>query len=97
MGVMLKKEDVEHLATLARIELSDTEMEEVAVKLTPVLDFVSEISKVVTEENAEARVGELRNVMRPDNEANTGGEYTDAILKNAPRSQNGYFKVSQIM
>lgn len=97
MGVMLKKEDVEHLATLARIELSDAEMLEVAEKLTPVLDYVSEISKVVTEENAEARVGELRNVMRPDGEANAGGEWSDAILKNAPRSQDGYFKVSQIM
>lgn len=97
MGIMLKKEDVEHLAALARIELSDAEMEEVATKLSPVLNYVSEISKVVTEENAEARVGKLRNVMRPDGEANVGGEYTDAILKNAPRSQDGYFKVSQIM
>ena len=94
---MLKKADVEHLATLARIALSDAEMEEVAMKLTLVLDYVSEISKVVTEENAEASIGELRNVMRPDSEPNTGGEYTDAVLKNAPRSQDGYFKVSQIM
>lgn len=97
MEVMLKKEDVEHLATLARIELTDEEMLEVAEKLTPVLDYVSEISKVVTEENAEARVGELRNVMRADSVPNEGGQYTDAILKNAPRSQDGYFKVSQIM
>ncbi len=97
MGVMLRKEDVEHLATLARIELSDAEMLEVAEKLTPVLDYVSEISNVVTEENAEARVGELRNVMRVDGEPNAGGEFSGAILKNAPRSEDGYFKVSQIM
>ena len=94
---MLKKEDIEHLATLVRMELTEEEAAEVALKLTHVLAYVSEISQVSTEDHAEDRVGELRNVMRLDTSPNLGGEFTDVILANAPRKEDGYFKVSQIM
>jgi aspartyl-tRNA(Asn)/glutamyl-tRNA(Gln) amidotransferase subunit C len=94
---MLKKEDIEHLATLARISVSEEEKEAFAGQLDSVLGYVSELNKVVTIEESAPQAGELRNVMRPDEHPNHGGEFTDAILANAPHKEGEYFKVSQIM
>jgi aspartyl-tRNA(Asn)/glutamyl-tRNA(Gln) amidotransferase subunit C len=94
---MLKKEDIEHLAILARISVSEEEKEAFALQLDSVLGYVSELNQVVTLEESAPQAGELRNVMRSDENPNPGGEFTDAILANAPHKEGGYFKVSQIM
>ena len=93
---MLKKEDIDHLSTLSRIAVSEEEKTELAGQIDSVLGYVSVVSAVVTEGEGSARAGELRNVMREDDDPYSGGEWTDAILANAPDTENGYFKVGQI-
>ncbi len=93
---MIKPEDIDHLAILARIDLSPEEKEEFPKQFEGILAYVSEVSSVTTEEDAVPRVGALRNVMRPDTDVRTGGEFTDAIIENAPHKQDGYVKVQQI-
>ncbi len=93
---MLKPEDIDHLATLARITLSEAEKLEFPKQFEAILDYVGEVSTVVTLEDATERVGSLRNVMREDSEAYPGGEFTKAILQNAPRKEDNYIKVQQI-
>ena len=93
---MLQRNDVEHLAMLARIALSEEEKDEFVGELDSVLSYVSEISKVTTKEDAIPSVGELHNVMRADDDVRPGGEFTEAILKNAPDTEDGYVKVKQI-
>lgn len=93
---MLQKEDIEHLATLARIAVSEEEKEAFAAQLDSVLGYVSELNKVVTIEESAPAAGELRNVMREDEAPYIGGEFTEAILANAPHKEDGYVKVGQI-
>lgn len=93
---MLKPEDIDHLSTLARIALSDEEKQEFPSQLEAILAYVGEVSQVATIEDAVPRVGPLYNVMRPDTDAREGGEFTEAILENAPHKQDGYVKVQQI-
>ncbi|MEK7118218.1 MAG: Asp-tRNA(Asn)/Glu-tRNA(Gln) amidotransferase subunit GatC [Patescibacteria group bacterium] len=93
---MLTKEDIERLATLARIDVSEEEKKGLAKDLDAVLAYVSEVSKITTESDTVPRVGELRNVMREDADAYPGGEWSEAILANAPHKEDGYFKVGQI-
>lgn len=93
---MLTKEDIEHLATLARISVSEEEKGPFAEQLDSVLVYVSELNKVVTIEESAPEAGELRNVMRDDTAPYAGGEFTDAILENAPHKEDGYVKVGQI-
>ena len=91
---MLNKEDIEHLATLARVAIYEEEKESFATQLDSVLSYVSDISKVATADSSSAaermapiaRAGELRNVMRPDEHTPEGGRYTKDILANAPDS-----------
>lgn len=96
MNAMLTKDDIKHLSTLARIAVSEEEEESLAKDLGAVLGYVSEVSAVATKKDAVPSAGDLRNVMREDDDAYSGGEFTDMILKNAPDTEDGYFKVKQI-
>ncbi len=93
---MLTKEDIENLSTLARLELADEEKEAFAQALGPIIAYVSEVSAVVTSGEEMPQVGALRNVMREDGPALGGGTFTEAILKNAPHTEDGYVRVKQI-
>ena len=94
---MLKKEDIEHLADLARITISPEEKASLPSELDAILAYVSEIVGVVTEKEVAPRAGKLRNVLREDRDAYSGGEWSEPILANAPHAEAGYFKVEQIM
>lgn len=94
---MLKKEDIEHLSALARVTVSDEEKAAFAPQLDAILAYVSELGKVVTKEDATPKAGVLRNALRADENPHVGGEFTEAILANAPHVENGYVKVGQIM
>jgi len=93
---MLTKDDIKHLSTLARIAVSEAEEESLAKDLDAVLGYVSEVAAVATQKDAIPPAGDLRNIMRDDDDVHPGGEFTDMILKNAPDTEDGYFKVKQI-
>jgi aspartyl-tRNA(Asn)/glutamyl-tRNA(Gln) amidotransferase subunit C len=93
----LTRGDIENLSILARIEVSEEEKDALANSLGSVISYVSEISKVVTEKDPKPVAGELRNVMREDGAPRQGGGFTDAILRNAPDTEDGYFKVKRII
>ena len=93
---MLKREDIDHLAGLARLALSDEEKDAFPKQLDAVLDYVSEVTRVSTKDEAD-RAGSLKNVLRDDVDAYSGGEWTKEVLANAPKQENGYIKVEQIM
>lgn len=97
MVVMLTKQDIEHLGTLARMNISPDEQEGLAKDLDSVLVYVSEVSQVTTEEDVIPRVGDIKNVMRGDINPFPGGGFTDMILANAPDTEDGYIKVKQIL
>lgn len=93
---MLTKDDIAHLGELARIGLSADEEATLASGVDAVLGYVSQISRVETGANDTPSTDTLRNVMREDGDAYAGGDWTEAILANAPHKEDGYFKVGQI-
>lgn len=94
---MLSGGDIAKLAVLARIAIPEDQQESFAKDLDPVLSYVGEVGEVTTGEEVTPVLGELRNVMREDNSPNAGGTFTAAIMKNAPRSEDGYMKVPPIL
>jgi Asp-tRNA(Asn)/Glu-tRNA(Gln) amidotransferase C subunit len=62
-----------------------------------ILAYVGELSSVATEDDIAPRAGDLRNVLRPDETPRAGGEFTQAIIANAPDEEDGYVKVKQIL
>lgn len=94
--VFMKKEDVKKLAALCRIEVPEKELEGLTAEFESILAYVSEISKVASEE-IRPEAGELRNVMRKDADPHEPGSHTDAMLNAAPKREKDYIAVKKIL
>jgi len=91
----LSRADVDHVATLARLGLSDAEKDRLAGELEKILDHISRLQQVDTSALPEtAQVGELANVMRDDVAGPSLS--AEAALRNAPRSDGEHFVVGAI-
>lgn len=93
----MKKEDVEHLAKLARIELRENEADTLAEDITSILGYVSEIEEITGNTEGEKKVGVLYNVMREDVAPHDPDLYTDDLLNCAPERDGRYIKVKKII
>jgi aspartyl-tRNA(Asn)/glutamyl-tRNA(Gln) amidotransferase subunit C len=92
----LSTDDVRDIALLARIALSDDEMELMRDELSSILDHFEILSEIDTEDvPPTAQSFNLTNVERPD----VPGETIDreAALDGAPRRQDGYFRVRAVL
>lgn len=94
---IMKKSDVQHLATLARLDLTDEELEKYAKELTDILGYVDQLKDVETDESGRIESAGVRNVFREDGEPHETGIYTDDLLKSAPNTQDGFVKVKPIL
>ncbi len=88
--------DIEKLAKLARIELTDAEKEKFGAELESILGYVSQIKEVATEDRP-AEVGLIYNALREDASPTDSGTYTEKILAEAPDTQDGFVKVRKIL
>lgn len=91
----LSVEEVRHVAELAKLELSEEEINHYAVQLSAILDYAEQIQGVDTSSVPPTPyVLPLRNVMRDDN---LGACLpNEAALANAADAKNGYFRVRAI-
>jgi len=89
---MIDRADVLHVARLARLELSDAEVERMAAELSAVLGHMEKISELDLEGvEPTARVVELENVLRPDEPRPSLP--ADVALAQAPAVADGGFAV----
>ncbi|WP_088553122.1 Asp-tRNA(Asn)/Glu-tRNA(Gln) amidotransferase subunit GatC [Calderihabitans maritimus] len=93
---MISKKEVEHVALLARLELSEEEKEMYTQQLGSILEYINKLNELDTE-NVEptAHVLPMRNVFRED-QSRTWLD-NETALANAPSKQDGYFKVPRIV
>lgn len=88
--------DVRAVARLARLALTDDEVERYGAQLEDLLRHVDELKGLDTDGvPATAQVIAARNVTRPD--AVRPGLARDAVLAGAPQPQLGYFRVPKII
>jgi aspartyl-tRNA(Asn)/glutamyl-tRNA(Gln) amidotransferase subunit C len=93
----LTRDDVLHLAQLARISLSDDEVDEFSEELSSILQYVEQLSSVdVDNLKPTNQVTGLRNVMRDDVVMDYGYDPTE-LLKNVPQVQDGQLKVKRMI
>ncbi len=92
----LEKEKVEHIAKLARIELTEQDKEKYAEELTTILNFVEKLNEVDTEniEPTYQVIGRI-NSFRSDNEEKFGKE--EKLVKAAPGNDGKYVKVRAVL
>jgi aspartyl-tRNA(Asn)/glutamyl-tRNA(Gln) amidotransferase subunit C len=97
-GIRLKitKEQVEHVAHLARLNLTDEEKEQMTKDLEAIIDFADQLNALDIE-NVEptAHVIPIQNVFRKDEVRESLDR--DELLKNAPSQKDGCFSVPKIV
>jgi len=89
--------DIEKLSKLARIELTEGEKQTYLKDISAILGYVDQIKGVVAQSGEERKVGELRNVMRADDNGNETGVNTTALVTEFPRKESNYLKVKKIL
>jgi len=96
MSGALSREEVKKVAVLARLKLSDTEIDSLTTQMGKILGFVESLNEVQTD-GVEPMVHamELRNVFREDQARPSLPR--DEALKNAPKTDGKYFLVPQII
>ncbi len=94
---MISTEDIEKLAVLARISVSEGEKEGLRKDIEGILAYVGQIQKVSAELLEKKEAGALRNVMREDGEPHESGIFTDAFLSAAPQREGEYIRVKKIL
>ena len=92
---MITIKDVEHVAKLARLELTEKEKVTYTKQLGDVLKYVDAMNEVNTD-NIEpmAHAIDFVNVMREDEVYYEQSK--EELMKNAPNEENGFFQVPKI-
>ena len=94
---MISKEEVKHIAKLARIGLSSKEIEKFRKELSSILDYVEKLKEVdVSGVEATSHPFEIKNVMREDL-AEELEEKGEKLLESAPEKKGDYLKVKSIL
>jgi aspartyl-tRNA(Asn)/glutamyl-tRNA(Gln) amidotransferase subunit C len=93
---MISQEEVERIAKLARLELTDEEKKIYAGQLSAVLDYVEKLKKVptVTVEPMQNLTGQA-NILR--NDEITNKVRREEMLANAPMTEEGFIKVKAVL
>ena len=91
----LTKDQVKHVAKLAKLTISDEEVDKLESQLSETLEYVDKLNEIDTEnvEPTQSVTG-LSNVMRDDE---TGPSLSQKeALQNAKSTEKGFFKVKAI-
>lgn len=92
---------VAKIASLARIKMSDDELDRMAPELSNILEWVEQLSEVDTS-NVEPMTAVIPNTLRlRADEVNvdpkTGGDRRDDVLANAPAAEYGFYGVPKVI
>jgi aspartyl-tRNA(Asn)/glutamyl-tRNA(Gln) amidotransferase subunit C len=92
----MELKDIEKLAELARIEMSQEEKTKILGEMDSILGFIGQIQEAKVD-ITEREAGEVRNIMREDGEPHETGKYTEDILREVPKVRNRYVEVKKIL
>ena len=87
---------VRHIARLARIAMSDAEVEALVPELNNIIGWIEQLGEVDTD-GVEPLATVVANRLRLRDDVVNDGEIRDAVLANAPDAQHGFFAVPKVI
>lgn len=94
----MKRADIEHLASLARLRLTEEELVNFEGELSSIVDYVSIINDTVADEvSVPPQVGVRHNIFRSDEVTNEANQYTEDILAEMPKTSGRFMAVKKIL
>ncbi len=89
-------QDVEHVAKLARLDLSEEEKQTYMKQLNAILQYADKLNELDTDQvEPTSHVMELVNVTREDERRSSWP--IEQVMKNAPEEDEGQFKVPAVL
>jgi len=92
----VSNEQVRHIAKLARIAMSDAEIERLVPELNNILGWVEQLGEVNTD-GFEPLATVIDQKLRLRDDVITDGDIRDDVLANAPEAQHGFFAVPKVI
>ncbi|PKL72224.1 Asp-tRNA(Asn)/Glu-tRNA(Gln) amidotransferase GatCAB subunit C [Candidatus Kuenenbacteria bacterium HGW-Kuenenbacteria-1] len=90
-------QEVEHIAKLARLKLTDQEKKKFAQQLSSVLDYAKQLDEVDTENvKPTNQIIGLKNIYRQDEINEKEKSEKQALLQCAPNTEDGYIKIPSV-
>jgi aspartyl-tRNA(Asn)/glutamyl-tRNA(Gln) amidotransferase subunit C len=94
--VKITKEQIQHIAVLSRLNLSEEEKDLFGSQLSSILDYMDQLNELDTRETEPtSHVLSLSNVMRDD--ILTSSLPGEEALKNAPSRSQNFYRVPRII
>ena len=92
----ISKEEIEHIAKLAKLRFSGSELNHLKLELSKIVSYVEKLNELELQDVPEtAHMHGLANVFRDDVvDAEMGRE---EALMNAPKTTGGYFSVPKVI
>ena len=92
----ISEDEVKHIASLAKLELNDSEIEKYAKDLGEIAEFVEKLNEVKTDGvKPTAHILDIKNVFRKDEKKESFDR--EEILKNAPSKDAGCISVPKVV
>ena len=87
---------VRHIAKLARLAMSDAEVEALVPELNNILGWVEQLGEIDTS-GIEPLTAVIDQKLRLRDDVVDDGGIRDAVLANAPEAQHGFFAVPKVI
>jgi len=95
---MITKRDVQHVAKLARLGLTEREAKKFQKELSPILDFIERLKEVdILKVEPTSHSIKVENIMREDRVKIEGLEVRKKLVEMAPEEKGGYVRVKAIL
>src|SRR3954469_19718991 len=95
-AMSVTNDQVRHMAKLARIAMSDDEIERLAPELNAIIGWVEQLGEVNTD-GVEPLTAVIDQKLRLRDDVVNDGNIRDEVLANAPNAQHGFFAVPKVI
>mgnify|MGYP001157471817 CR=1 FL=1 len=92
---MISKQEVEHIASLARLELTEKETEKLQKDMSSILDYFNLLQKAPNLD-AKTEFSGLSS-LRKDEAAAANANFSESLISAAPNKKDNYIKVKTIL
>jgi len=93
---MLDKKEINHLAELARLNLTETENEALQKDLSGILDYVNQLAEAKIESLPESLIGLNQNQVRLDTEPVVDDSLADSMIEHFPQKDGRSLKIPPV-
>ena len=95
---MISKDEIKHIAKLARLELSGKELQKMGKELSLILDYIEKLKEVdISKVDFKKSLYKSKGITREDKEISTSLEDRSRIMDLAPEKKDNYLKTKKIL